>query len=337
MQPKLILKDFDKFGLNSYEAKSYMSLLERNRLTAVEISRIARIPRAKVYETMENLTARGFCQTIPGKVKKYSAVSPAALKDIFVQLEREKLEGKLEKLRNEIKLKEQELSARIKSADNLVKKLTPLYEASRSENDPLDYIEIIREWTQLQNRICQLIDSAEKEVLVFSKPPALDSRDDILQQIEMEKESLERGVVSKCVYEIPKNEEQKGWLWEYITLATAAGEEARVIDEIPIKMMVFDRKIVVFTLEDPLLHKPSATTQIIEHRSLAKGLCILFETVWNQAKGIDDISQIALQKTDNPILRVDRAAAERGQKFDGPGDNQNETRGGGKADFGTDN
>ncbi len=292
MQPKLILKDFDKFGLNSYEAKSYLSLLERNRLTAVEISRIARIPRAKVYETMENLAARGFCQTIPGKVKKYSAVSPAALKNIFVQMEREKLEEKLEKLRSEIKLKEQELTTKIKSADTLVKKLTPLYEASRSENDPLDYIEIIREWTQLQNRICQLIDSAESEVLVFSKPPALESRNDILQQIEMEKESLRRGVVSKCIYEMPKNEDQKGWLIEYICLATAAGEEARVIDEIPIKMMVFDRRIVVFTLEDPLLHKPSSTTQIVEHRSLAKGLCILFETLWDQAKGIDEFSHM---------------------------------------------
>jgi hypothetical protein len=57
-------------------------------------------------------------------------------------------------------------------------------------------------------------------------------------------------------------------------------------------MMVFDRKIVVFTLEDPLLHKPSSTTQIVEHRSLAKGLCILFETLWDQAKGIDELSHI---------------------------------------------
>ncbi len=287
MQPKLILKDFDKFGLNTYEAKSYLSLLERNRLTAVEVSRIAGIPRAKVYETLENLTSRGFCHTIPGKVKKYEAVNPVALKDIFIQMEREKLELKLDKLRDEIKQKEQELTGKIKSADGLVKKLTPLFERSRSENDPLDYIEIIKESTQLQNRICQLIDSAEKEVLVFSKPPSLADREKILQQIELEKESLKKGVLSKCVYEIPQTEEQKQWLFEYMKLAIEAGEQARVIPEIPLKMMIFDEKVVVFILEDPLFHKPSATTQIIEHRTLAKGLKMLFDTIWNQALGCE--------------------------------------------------
>ena len=287
VQQKLVLKDFDKFGLNSYEAKSYLSLLERNRLTAVEISRIAGIPRAKVYETLENLTTRGFCHTIPGKVKKYSAVSPSALKEIFVQMEREKLEVKLEKLREEIKIKELELNLKIKSADGLVKKLTPLYERSRTEHDPLEYIEIIKEESQLQNRICQLIDAAEKEVLVFSKPPLLESRNLILQQIELEKESLKKGVKGRCVYEMPKNEDQKQWLYEYIGLATEAGEQARIADEIPIKMMVFDEKVVVFTLEDPLFHKPSQTTQIIEHRRLAKSLAILFETIWAQARDVN--------------------------------------------------
>jgi sugar-specific transcriptional regulator TrmB len=300
VQPKLILKDFDKFGLNSYEAKSYMSLLERNRLTAVEVSRIAGIPRAKVYETLENLTSRGFCHTFPGKVKKYSAVSPSSLKDIFIQMEREKLEMKLDKLRDEIKIKEEELTSKIKSADGLVKKLTPLYEASRSENDPLDYIEIIRESAQLQNRICQLIDAAEREVLVFSKPPSLASREIILQQIEMEKESLKRGVTSKCIYELPKNDEQREWLFEYIGLAAGAGEEARVTDEIPMKMMIFDEKVVVFTLEDPLLHKPSTTTQIIEHRSLAKSLQILFQTVWDQAITCNNFIKVTSEPIEKP-------------------------------------
>jgi hypothetical protein len=202
-------------------------------------------------------------------------------------MEREKLDLKLEKLRDEIKLKEQELAGKIKSADGLVKKLTPLFERSRSENDPLDYIEIIKEPMQLQNRICQLIDSAEKEVLVFSKPPSLADREKILQQIELEKESLKKGVLSKCVYEIPQSEEQKQWLFEYMKLAIDAGEEARVIPEIPLKMMIFDEKVVVFILEDPLFHKPSATTQIIEHRTLAKGLKMLFETVWNQSLDSD--------------------------------------------------
>jgi hypothetical protein len=52
-------------------------------------------------------------------------------------------------------------------------------------------------------------------------------------------------------------------------------------------MMIFDEKIVVFILEDPIHHKPSRTTQIIEHRSLARSLKILFETIWERADDLE--------------------------------------------------
>lgn len=70
---------FGTFGLNTYEAKSYLSLLEKQNLTAVEVSKIAGIPRARVYETLENLLSKGFCNLIAGKVKKYSAADPTVL------------------------------------------------------------------------------------------------------------------------------------------------------------------------------------------------------------------------------------------------------------------
>jgi sugar-specific transcriptional regulator TrmB len=287
LRAKLILKDLDKFGLNSYEAKSYLSLLERTSLTAAEVARIAGIPRAKVYETLESLTARGYCQTIPGKVQRYSAMNPSALKEKFIEEEQERLESQLRKLREEIKQKENELAQSIKTADGLVDRLCPLYEKGRTETDPLDYIEIIKDSLPLQKRILQLIDGAEKEVLVFSMPPTLISRQQIIEQIEHEKVSLEKGVVSKCIYQYPETEDQKRWLYEYITLAREAGEQARIIKKIPIKMMIIDERIVVFTLEDPIQHKPSGTTQIIEHRSLAGSLKILFETIWERADDLD--------------------------------------------------
>lgn len=290
MRAKLILKDLDKFGLNSYEAKSYLSLLERTSLTAAEVARIAGIPRAKVYETLESLTARGYCQTIPGKVRRYSATNPSALKELFIEEEKERLESQLNKLREEIKQKENELAQNLKTADGLIDQLSPLYEKGRAENDPLDYIEIIKDSLPLQKRIIKLIDAAEKEVLVFSMPPTLISRQQILEQIEHEKESLKKGIVSKCIYQYPTTVDQKRWLYEYITLAQEAGEQARIIDQIPIKMMIFDERIVVFTLEDPIHHKPSGTTQIIEHRSLARSLKILFETIWDRADDLDAFS-----------------------------------------------
>jgi hypothetical protein len=49
------------------------------------------------------------------------------------------------------------------------------------------------------------------------------------------------------------------------------------------KLAIFDEKTVIFTMEDPLLKKPSVTTLIIQHRSLAKTLKILFNSLWEKA------------------------------------------------------
>jgi len=286
MSHQLILKNLDKFGLNSYEAKSYLSLLEKSQLTASEVSRLAGVPRSRIYETLENLESMGLCHTLPGKIKIYTASSPQNLKDLLVLREKEKIEARLQKLRTEISENEQGLAEKISSAEKMVERLMPAYEKGRLQHDPLDYIEIIKEDNQLQRRVCELIDGAEKEVLGLSKPPLLEDRDKVLEQLDRETDSINKGVTSKCIYEIPKKIEQLNWLKEYIGKVSQLGEQAKVIEELPIKMLIFDRKTVIFQLEDPISFKPSTTTQIIQHKSLANSLKILFDTLWAQAQDI---------------------------------------------------
>ena len=284
MQHKITLKNLDDFGISGYEAKSYLSLLEKNQLTASEVSRLAGIPRAKVYETLEHLETKGLCRAVPGKIKMYTAVEPSLLKEILIQSEQEKLDERLRKFKEDIKREQDEFSEKIKSAENLVEKLAPIYKKGRTTEDRIDYIELIKQPAQLQKRICQLIDSAEREVVAFSKPPLREDRIRVLEQLEMEKESLNRGVHSMCIYEIPTQLEQMEWLSEYMEIVSGLGEHAKVTEQLPIKMLVFDEKTVVFQLEDPISFRPSITSQIIQHQSLAKSLKILFETIWEKAK-----------------------------------------------------
>lgn len=291
MKHKLTLKSLDEFGLNSYESKSYLSLLEKKQLTASEVSRIAGIPRARVYETLENLETMGLCRSIPGKIKLYSAVDPGLLKDVLIQSEKEKLELKLHRLKDEILKEESYLQKKIREAEDLAEKLTPIYDKGRLKDDSLDYIELIKEDTQLQKRICQLIDSAEKEVVAFSRPPLREDRKKVLEQLDKERESLKKGVLSMCVYEIPKKIEEIEWLSEYIAIVSGLGEHVRVVEQVPIKMLVFDERTLIFQLEDPISLKPSTTSQIIQHRSLAKSMKILFETVWANAKSMEELDK----------------------------------------------
>ncbi|WP_312432360.1 helix-turn-helix domain-containing protein [Lacrimispora sp.] len=40
-----------QFGFSTYEAKAYLALLQKNPAIGYEVSKIAKIPTAKIYET----------------------------------------------------------------------------------------------------------------------------------------------------------------------------------------------------------------------------------------------------------------------------------------------
>ncbi len=54
-----ILLKLEKLGLSSYEAKAYVALTRRHPANGYEIGKVARIPPAKIYETLTKLKNKG--------------------------------------------------------------------------------------------------------------------------------------------------------------------------------------------------------------------------------------------------------------------------------------
>jgi sugar-specific transcriptional regulator TrmB len=284
MNATLILKRFKDMGLSSYETKSYLSLLEKDTLTVSEVSKIAGIPRTNAYEALAKLLSRGMCAAKPGQTKKYTATDPKLLKEKFLaevqtacQTELETLKEKEGEVLQKRQATEDEISA-------VLEELRPQYEKSRLETNPLDYIEIIRDPYQMHRKFMQLVAEAKEEVLVFTKPPYSGPQEKLEEQVDQQTQVSRRGVRIRCIYEIAKDENEKRWQREMINRATAAGEEARVIEELPVKLAIFDSRIVIYVLEDRVSRRISLTTQIVEHHALAKALKLLFETLWAQAE-----------------------------------------------------
>ena len=50
------------------------------------------------------------------------------------------------------------------------------------------------------------------------------------------------------------------------------------------KIAIFDSRILIYALKDPVSEHTSVTTQIGEHHALVKSLKILFEAIWEQAE-----------------------------------------------------
>ncbi len=49
--------------------------------------------------------------------------------------------------------------------------LTPAFAEGQKERDPLDYIEVLRDRSAINERFGELQDGIEREILVFTKPP----------------------------------------------------------------------------------------------------------------------------------------------------------------------
>lgn len=278
-------KELKKFGLTHYESKCYLSLLGQSSLSAVEVAKSAGVPRSKVYEILEGLVNKALCRSFPDKVNKYSAVNPIILK--------RKFESSLEDLDTEIKQKKEKLASIKKEGDKVLEKLLPLYAEGRHKKDNMKYIEIIKHPEMIKERYLQLVDSAKEEILVFTKPPFDSTPEQAQEQGAKVLDVIKRKVRLRCIYELLENDERNKWLYNFIKWGIGEGEEARVIEKLPMKMAIFDKKIVLLALEDPVSKELSLTTQVIEHRALASGLRILFDVMWDKADDYQVLERLA--------------------------------------------
>lgn len=314
MENELIVKLLKPFNLNSYEAKSYLALLRKESLTATEVAKISGVPRGRVYEVLNNLHDKGLCNLVSGAIKKYRAVNPEVFqrkieqkvqiakkeveenkKEFNSELERKKqefelnIENKKKKFENQLERKKLELIRMRESTNETVEILSEVYKKGRNKSDSMDYIEIMKDPSQIQKRFVELSESAEQEILVLSKRSQTQHFQEAgdIETIDRRTEIFEKKVKVRCVYDIWPDDNDNKMLFESIELFSKAGEEARIVDNLPMKLAIFDSKIVMFALVEmiePMTGRKSSTVQVIEHPDMVESLKMLFESIWQQAK-----------------------------------------------------
>ena len=68
------LAKLKEFGLSDYAARAYLALLELGATEARDVSRLAKVPLAKVYSTLDQLHERGLVAVTPETPKKYAPI-----------------------------------------------------------------------------------------------------------------------------------------------------------------------------------------------------------------------------------------------------------------------
>lgn len=255
MSPVLRLK-LEQLGLSPGEAIVYLAVLVHGPLAAPAIASQTGVARTSVYPTICSLAEKGLIEGGLGHGSKFTAVAPEqALRALVVR-------------------EEQTLAERQQIAKELAEVLAPLAADTESALD--DSVQVIRTPQLLGERFQRLQLEATRLIEVVVKAPILTPK----ASNPAQKKTMARGVHGKGLYERAALEDPNvqpfiaGWL--------AGGEEARVYDgELPTKMVIFDREIVLAALTR---HTGHVASMLIRNAPFAQCMGILFDYFWQQSK-----------------------------------------------------
>lgn len=268
-----LIEKLEEFGISRREAEVYIALLHKKEFTAPELTKITTITRTKIYEHLQNLVHKGLCnESNKNGQKVYKAVSPKiVLKDI-------------------IKNYEVELENKKKSSELLEKELSLMHDIGLNRIESLDYIEVLNDQPQIRERWFNIEKNIKKELLVFTKPPYSVSLEENIK--EGSKVLKKRKISTRSVYEYDQlSPDEIRDLLRIIEIYQKFGEQARIINKLPMKLAVCDETITMLALNDKVSLKPGTTTLIIDHPGFAAALKNTFESYWMKAVTVEEFKR----------------------------------------------
>jgi sugar-specific transcriptional regulator TrmB len=245
-----------RLGLTTYEARAYVALVRRDSFTAAQVARQAGLPRQRIYDVLGSLVEKGLASSRPGAVVKYAALAPEPAIERLVAFRRDAM-ASLEQ-----------------DAADLVTALGPEFAAGQAHSDPLEYIEVLRDRGAINERFAELQAGVKREILVFTKPPYATPPQENVEGIEVTRSHVARSVYEFSVFD---DAETTDGVRRFID----AGEEARFVDQVPLKLVIIDEAIVMFGMQDPVGGASELTIMVVEHPALASTLKLAFQSVWD--------------------------------------------------------
>jgi sugar-specific transcriptional regulator TrmB len=246
-----------RLGLTTYEARAYVALVRRDSFTAAQVARQSGLPRQRIYDVLGSLVEKGLASSRPGSVVKYAAIAP---------------ELAIERL---VAGRRAEVAALELDASEIVARLGPEYAAGQAHSDPLEYIEVLRDRGAINERFAELQAGVKREILVFTKPPYATPPQENKEGIEVTRTHVARSVYEYSIFDDPA-------ATEGVRRFIEAGEEARFVEDVPLKLVIIDESTVMFGMQDPVAGPSELTIMVVEHPALATTLKISFQSVWDR-------------------------------------------------------
>ena len=241
----------EPLGVSLEEERIYLFLLEHPRASYREIIEVTGIPSSRARAALAMLESKAIVSRGVGGSRAFVASPPSVALESLVS----RRMGEIE----QAKANAEAVMERVHE--------TP----SRSAADLFD---VITGEDAVRHSTLQMLLDAGQEVLELSRPPYPMST----QEVELA--NLAKGVRYRYIYarsalDVPGK-------FDEILTDVAAGEKARLLPDVPLKLSVVDRKIArVFLSSD----EPDIEAGVLTVRagSIVDALVVLFESLWDRA------------------------------------------------------
>ncbi len=281
-----LLKQLMEIGFTEYEAKVYNSLVYGDALSANDITKTTGVPRGRVYDILNSLLEDGFCLMIPGTVKKFQAVEPELAFETILEKQR----------------------AKEQSTRRVIEKLQSAYLSEESNKSQLDCLYVYSAKATIAKKSNEFIEQTKEIHRSLCKPPyiTIDKIEDLEEKAGPVIRALQSGRIFKSIYEIEEDNMEN--FLRICSFFQGHGEQVRVMQKIPIKLIIKDKTCAMFTLFHESLTKNNITSMYLEHSDVVYALIDLFEYYWEKAIPFEEYKPEKVSPT-HPELTADAGKA----------------------------
>lgn len=147
-----IVSQLKELNLTTHEATAYITLLTHPNMTANALCNETKIPDSKIYYALDGLSKKGMLTVQQSTPSIYRPIAPSeAVANLKQQLK-------------------DELDEKMKQADVVISKLTPIYDSAEKPEE-LEIAYILRGQKSIVNRMKTLIQGSKREITMFMTLP----------------------------------------------------------------------------------------------------------------------------------------------------------------------
>lgn len=259
--PDGLRRELQDLGLTPYEARVLLAMLQLGPATTMQVAHLSGVPRTSTYPVLRGLSAKQLAHRVPGK-------GPA----IWACVSRDKILERLDAAEQERLRQHRARGERVR---------TMLAEALPEDSPPAQPpVRLLYTAAEKRATYQRLASGAQAEALLFIRPPFAPKGDDLDPVVA----DLAARVQTRVLYEAePDGGSDPSPALAAMQACRDAGGHACVVDELPMGLAVFDRKVALVTLDGPNpAHVDFPMVAMIEHAGFAAVLTQGFQYHWTE-------------------------------------------------------